>query len=408
MASSDYNPLCLYCGVTGHKTDNCRHIFTLLSILKNRKSQNKPTFLTFLDAEKAFDRVDRDLLMYKLLLNGIKGHMYDNIKSIYNESFCSININNMLTDWFDTKYGVKQGDTLSPTMFNIYINDIVPEVKSVNEGINFNGTNICILLYADDIVLLSENEEGLQKMLDKVYEWSKKWRIKFNANKSNVLHVRQSHVHRTDFSFTLGEVLLHKVEQYKYLGIVINEHVDYNVTAKILADAANRALGSIINKYKSINGLGYNTYTKLFNSGVCPIMDYGSEIWGYKMFPHIDAIQNKAIRVFLGVHRFAPLAAINGDMSWVSSFVRRKINMIRFWNRLMYMDETRLPKLVFNWDNKCKGNTWTSNISNILKEIGQHDMFESRSPVPITLLSAKLYEIQCNQWLEEIKRKPKL
>jgi len=79
----------------------------------------------------------------------------------------------MLTEWFDTNCGVKQGDTLSPTMFGIFNKDIVDDVKSVNEGINIDGIKVCILLYADDIVILSETEEGLQKMLDKIYEWSK-------------------------------------------------------------------------------------------------------------------------------------------------------------------------------------------------------------------------------------------
>ncbi len=161
-----------------------RHnIFSLCTILRNRKSQKKSTYLAFLDAEKAFDRVDRDLLLYKLLRIGIQGHFYESIKNIYQNSYCSVNVNNMLMDWFNTKAGVKQGDSWPPTMFGIFINDIVEDVKSVNTGIEIDGHNICIFLYADDIVLLSDTEEGLQKLLDKVYEWSSKWKIKFNAKK---------------------------------------------------------------------------------------------------------------------------------------------------------------------------------------------------------------------------------
>ncbi len=90
--------------------------------------------------------------------------------NIYHNSYCSVNLNNMLTDWFDTNAGVKQGDSLSHTMFGIFINDIVEDVKSVNTGIGqeMDGPNICILLYADDIVLLSDTVEGLQKHLYKV------------------------------------------------------------------------------------------------------------------------------------------------------------------------------------------------------------------------------------------------
>ncbi len=123
------------------------HMFSLCTILRNRMSQKKSTYLAFLDAKKAFDHVDRDLLLYELLRIGIKGHIYESIKNIYQNSYCSVNVNNMLTDWFDINVGIKQGDSLSPTMFGIFINDIVEDVKSVNTGIEIDGHNICILLY---------------------------------------------------------------------------------------------------------------------------------------------------------------------------------------------------------------------------------------------------------------------
>ena len=114
------------------------------------------------------------------------------------------------------------------------------------------------------------------------------------------------------------------VDKYKYLGNVLGENLNYETTAHVLSYTANQAPGSLINKYKHINGMGFYTYTKLFSCGVSPILDYGSEIWGYRKFKDIDCIQNKAIRVYLGIHKFAPLAAINGDMGWSNSNIRQK------------------------------------------------------------------------------------
>ncbi len=116
--------------------------------------------------KKVFDRVDRELLLFKLLKLGIKGHIYENIKAIYKEAICCININNMLTDWFQTHSGVIQGNTLSLTLFNIFINDLVDDGNSLNLDVTTDGHRISILLYADDIVLIVETEKGLQKIVD--------------------------------------------------------------------------------------------------------------------------------------------------------------------------------------------------------------------------------------------------
>ncbi len=75
---------------------------------------------------------------------GIKGHIYENIKAIYKEAICSINVNKMLTDWFQTYSGVVQGDTLSPTLFNKFINDLVEDVNPLTLGVTIDGHRISI------------------------------------------------------------------------------------------------------------------------------------------------------------------------------------------------------------------------------------------------------------------------
>ncbi len=209
---------------------------------------------------------------------------------------------------------------------------------------------LSILLYVDDIVLLSDTENGLQAMLNVVHKRGQKCMITFNEKKSEIVHYRKPNTVRTCKQFFIVECTLPVVNQYKYLGVILNEFVTFNVTADILSGAANRALGAIINKYKHINGLDYTHYTQLYNSGVCPILDYWSEVWCFKQFKQIEAIQHKAIRIFLGVHRYAPLLAIDGDKGWSSCDTRRKVAMFRYWNRLIDVDDSRLRKIVFKWD----------------------------------------------------------
>ena len=382
------------------------HCYSLTSIIRNRKQQGKSTYVAFIDMEKAFDRVDRELLYYKLLKLGIRGKIYHCIKSMYSGSNARINLNGYLTECFPTEFGVKQGDCLSPTLFGLFINDLVDDIKHNTCGVNVSHFYVHCLLYADDIAFLAETEDDLQKMLDVLNNWCRKWRMKVNSKKSNVVHFRPKSCQMTDYSFTYDTETIEIVTKYKYLGLIFDEFLDYNATAAVLADSAGRALGAIYNKYKVNKGFGYETYTKLYESGVVPILDYCSGVWGYNFLEKIDAVQNRAIRLFLGVHKFAPNAAINADMGWVSCRTRRHVNMLHLWNRLVSMDDSRLTKAIFLWDKTKSG--WCKNIKEILYNINCSEYFDNTAVIDLGVAKKLLHLVHCDNWRADVHNYPKL
>ena len=101
---------------------------------------------------------------------------------------------------------------------------------------------------------------------------------------------------------------------YKYPGVIFDEFLDFELNASILSDAAGRALGAIRSKLKNLKECGYNSFNTLYTSGVLSVADYSAGVWGTKVFPKSEQIQYKAARYFLGVHRFAPIEALLGDM----------------------------------------------------------------------------------------------
>ena len=94
----------------------------MCTVLRNRKLLGKDTFLCFIDYKKAFDSVDRNLLLYKLSNIGVHGNMYKAISSLYSNPRSRVILNDYETEYFDCPIGVKQGDCLSPTLFAIFIN----------------------------------------------------------------------------------------------------------------------------------------------------------------------------------------------------------------------------------------------------------------------------------------------
>ncbi len=102
--------------------------------------------------------------------------------------------------WFNVTAGVRQGDVLSPTLFSLYINNLVQNVIDTNIGIHIDDYIIGILLYADEICLTAESEADLQKLLDIVDRWCEQWIMQVNQDKSNVVHFRKQSQPRTTAS----------------------------------------------------------------------------------------------------------------------------------------------------------------------------------------------------------------
>ena len=122
---------------------------------------------------------------------------------------------------------------------------------------------------------------------------------------------------QTVFSFSGGNDKLTVVDKYVYLGLTLDEFLDYNTMAKMVAQSASRALGLLIAKCKSLGGMPFNVFTKLYDALVWLLITYGTAIWGDRAFSCIDAIQNPAMRFYLGVGSFTPTAAAAGDMGWI-------------------------------------------------------------------------------------------
>ena len=385
------------------------HVYNISTILRKRLQNNENTFAAFLDLEKAFDRIDRNLLFFKLLKYNIRGKIYNTIKLLYSATFNTIRINNFYTDWFPSTSGVRQGDTLSPTLFSIFINSLATELNELKLGLQVGNTHVSILLYADDMVLLSDSEAKLQSMLDHVAQWCSKWRIVVNDVKSGIVHFRKVGTDRSVFTFKLDGKLIETVKKYKYLGIILDEHLDFKECAKTLCEAGGRALSKIIGKFRNFKDLNYRTYTNLYNACVWPILNYCSSVWGFKNFGFAEKVQNRAIRFFLGLHRNAPVLALQGDMGWMLPKYKYYLSAVRLWNKICKMDQGHLTRKIFEWSyQNLNNNSWESSIYDLLDSINKLESFERAEEVDMEFLKTKLNDLMHSEWSQKLPSKPKL
>ena len=142
------------------------HILVLNTICDIYKSKHKAVYMCFVHLEKAFDSVNRHLLLYKLLKINISSKFLHLVRSLYQDMHTCLKINNCYTNSFPVEIGTRQGCNLSPNLFNIFINDFPIFLQSNNSGyVMLNTRRLRCLMYADDIVLLSDSSFGMQKSL---------------------------------------------------------------------------------------------------------------------------------------------------------------------------------------------------------------------------------------------------
>ena len=112
----------------------------------------------------------------------------------------------------------------------------------------------------------------------------------------------------------------------------------------------------------------------------------------------------------MGVHRFSAKSALMGDIGWTLCTVRRKVNMLRYWNRLIEMTNDRLTKHVFENDYRSVNHTknWCYFLYKLMSDNGLEDVFLRKECCDLELCQARLVQKYETEWKTELRRKPKL
>ncbi len=279
--------------------------------------------------------------------------------SIY-DNHCCVKVNHQyVTEYFPSDLGVRQGDSLSPTLFNIFINDLAHQFQSPDcHPAAINGVEIGCLLYADDLLILSETEDGLRNGLSVLSNFSKKWSLTVNVKKSKILIFNKKKI--SCDSFHVNGQSLDIVRSYKYLGVEISSSGSFHTG---INDLSNKALKcSFLLKRKLLMNLNVpaNIYLNCFDTLVKPVMLYCSEIWGQDLVHDskdftLDLIDKsceperihlKFCKSLLRVPATASNIAVRSELGRIPIFLTIMCNIVKYYRRLTKMPESRLVKQI--------------------------------------------------------------
>jgi hypothetical protein len=170
------------------KKSKISYIFTIKTMTGFFENKKQKVYAAFIDPLKVFNAILRVGLYYKLLKSNIHTNMFNIIFSMYEITKNKIKFVDGLSKEFTSECVVKQGDISNPSIFNIFMNGIVEELKSGNcYPVHIGEISVNCLLYADVIVLLSESKFGLQNCLNILEIYCSHWELQAYVERSKVL-----------------------------------------------------------------------------------------------------------------------------------------------------------------------------------------------------------------------------
>jgi hypothetical protein len=415
----------------GYSTiDNCFILETLIETRLAVKGQK--LYACFIDFRKAFDCVPRTGLWYKMYKIGIKGKFLRLLMNMYDKCKFAVRISrDAISEEEVSTSGVFQGCVLSPSLFKIFINDLIrfcsgdnlelgPGQRSCNKGSvgtpMLDNVRVPSLLFADDLGLFSCSVEGLQCMLNRVAEYANYWGLEVNVDKTFCMVFRKGGRCAKRETWNYQGKQINIVNRFKYLGLRFSSCHSWTFHIETVVKQAIKVVLLLRRLIYSTGDLPLQFLWHIYDTAIAPIALYGSEVWGHRVTPHIEKVDSKFAKMILRLPQGTPSAGLflllNRNMS---CYWKAKQRMLNYWARLTELPDYRLVKIAYyeqlrlaEEGMKC----WAADVQQLLCDNNMEDVWIARKVSNLTTfakrLSSELSYRAFAETLAEANTKPSL
>ena len=322
--------------IPGNRTSDAHFLIHNL-IQQYCHKDSKRLYSCFIDFKKAFDCIPRDKLLEKLLKFGITGDFFNTIKNMYVNDKCRIKIGNTLTDAIYPNQGVRQGCILSPLLFNLFMCDLPSSLNNENcYPAKIGQIKLPCIMWADDLVIFSETENGLQEMLKELEKYTEKNGLEINVKKTKCMIFNKTGklIHR---NMKYKSMLISTIREYKYLGFIITPSGEIKTGLQDLKARSQRALCALRSKLGEFFQKSFSVTLKLFHSLIKPILLYLADFWGNLKMPAnkpIDTGQMAFLKQLLGVQNQTTNIGVLLETGEIPLDIHAKCMSFKNWYRI--------------------------------------------------------------------------
>ncbi|GBO04999.1 RNA-directed DNA polymerase from mobile element jockey [Araneus ventricosus] len=263
---------------------------------------------------------------------GVSAQLIKILRSYLTSRNFQVRVNHIISSPCPILSGCAQGSLISPTLFNIYVNDI-PKTRSCH-----------LAIFADDTAILSKHKDPhtistrLQHYISQLQLWLRDWKIKVNPNKCACLLFTKKHYIPPLPSLEIFGQPVPRVFEYKYLGLYLDPRLSFNIhinNAIQKATIASTQLSSLVARW---NTLPIKHKLLLYKAIIRPVLMYGSQVWGSTSLMNIKKLQvfqNKHLVHIVNAPWYVRRKVIHNDLKIepISEFIIKTsllVSLIKF------------------------------------------------------------------------------